>query len=379
MRAPVALLLGATAMAATLYALRPQTPPPAAAISVSSALGAAADAGFLRAEAPRPFAFPADHGPHPGYRNEWWYFTGHLRDAAGREYGYQLTLFRIAFAPGAPPDDSAWRTHTFYMGHLALTDVAAGRHRAVERFARAALGLAGAGSAPPRVWLERWEARLTDAARGTWHLTAQDDDIGLDLELVPAKAPVPQGEAGLSRKGAAPGNASYYYSVTRLASRGELRVDGRSFAVDGASWLDREWSTSALGPEQSGWDWFAVQLDDGRELMFYRLRRRDGSLDPHSAGTLVAADGTHTPLAAGAVELTPEGRWSSPASGDTYPARWRLRIPAAALELQLTPKVADQEMRLSVRYWEGAARVEGRDARGPVRGQAYVEMTRYAE
>jgi predicted secreted hydrolase len=186
-----------------------------------------------------------------------------------------------------------------------------------------------------------------------------------------------QGAQGLSRKSAEPGNASYYYSYTRLKTRGTVAINGQDFAVEGDSWLDREWSTSALGEEQSGWDWFALQLDDGRELMFYRLRRRDGSLDPHSNGVLVAADGRVQRLGQQDVLLEREGMWTSPGSGDRYPARWRLRVPLADINLTVTPRVSDQEMRLSVRYWEGAVEVAGQAAGKPVAGQGYLEMTRY--
>ncbi len=350
---------------------------PTGAVAVSAALGGDDNAGYERAYQPRPFEFPADHGPHPAFRNEWWYVTGHLADAAGRWFGYQLTLFRIALSPTAPAADSVWRTNQVYMGHFALTDVAGNRHHHFERFSRGALGLAGAQATPFRVWLEDWALTGAETALFPLRIHAQEGEITLDLTLDAGKSVVLQGDRGLSQKSAEPGNASYYYSHTRMPTQGTVGVAGQRFTVSGASWLDREWSTSALGPEQSGWDWFALQLDDGRELMFYRLRRKDGGMDPFSTGALVAADGQTRRLRANDVELQPLGEWVSPHTRDRYPAGWRLRWPAEKLDLTITPKVADQEMRLTVRYWEGAVAVSGQAGERTVSGQGYLEMTQY--
>ena len=193
-----------------------------------------------------------------------------------------------------------------------------------------------------------------------------------------SKPPVLHGERGLSRKSDEPGNASYYYSLTRMRAGGEVRVAGRAFPVEGLAWMDREWSTSALGPDLVGWDWFALQLDDGRELMLYRLRRRDGGIAPASQGTIVLADGATRSLERDAVEVLPLGHWTSPRGGTRYPAGWRLRIPALALELTVTPVLADQELDLGVRYWEGAVRAEGTADGRPLGGEGYVELVGYA-
>ena len=372
----IGLLAAASAAALTLYMFRP-VPKPAESVAVSSALGDADSAGYRRAYEPRPFQFPADHGPHPDFRNEWWYVTGNLVDGAGRQFGYQLTLFRIALAPAAPVADSAWRTNQLYMGHFALTDVAENKHRAFERFSRDAVGLAGARATPFRVWLDDWELAGLESDAFPMRVRAREDSIEIDLTLTTAKPVVLQGDQGLSQKSAEPGNASHYYSFTRLRTEGTIRLGENTFAVGGASWLDREWSTSALGSDQSGWDWFALHLDDGRDLMFYRLRRKDGSVDPHSKGALVAADGRSRPLGWNEVELQPLGEWVSPKTGDRYPARWRLRLPGENLDLIVTPKVADQEMRLTVRYWEGAVSVSGQAGAEAISGRGYLEMTRY--
>ena len=208
-------------------------------------------------------------------------------------------------------------------------------------------------------------------------IQAEEQQIKIDLTLNAGKAMVLQGNQGLSQKSAEPGNASYYYSYTRLPTQGVVTIGDQSLTVSGASWLDREWSTSALGPDQSGWDWFALQLDDGRDLMFYRLRRKDGGMDLLSQGVLVASDGQARLLRGNELELQPIGAWTSSDSGDRYPASWRLRLPAEQLNLTITPKVADQEMRLSVRYWEGAVAVNGQASGKAISGQGYLEMTRY--
>lgn len=370
------LLLLAFGVALIGYLTRPDWQP-VESLTVSSALGGDDNAGYQRAYQPRPFHFPDDHGPHTEFRNEWWYVTGNLADAAGRPFGYQLTLFRIALSPDPPATDSAWRTNQVYMGHFALTDVAGEKHYSFERFSRGAVGLAGAQATPFRVWLEDWELAGTETDAFPMRLRAQDGGVTLDLTLEAGKRLVLQGDRGLSQKSAEPGNASYYYSHTRLPTTGALALNGQVFQVQGSSWLDREWSTSALGPEQSGWDWFALQLDDGRELMFYRLRLKNGGMDAFSKGVLVDREGQARLLQWNEVDAQPLGEWISPHTGDRYPAGWRLRLPGENLELTVTPKVADQEMRLTVRYWEGAVTVTGRAGGRPIQGQGYLEMTRY--
>ena len=260
------------------------SPPPA---SVTALLGGEDPGGFARATVPRAFRFPDDHGPHPEYRHEWWYFTGNLRTPGGRRFGYQLTFFRFALSPDPPARASRWATNQAYMAHFALTDVEGRRFRPFERVGRGALGLAGATARPLRVWLDDWSAEGAEASTLPIRLRAVEDGASIDLVLDTARPIVPQGDRGLSRKSAAPGNASYYYSMTRLATRGSVRVGGVSFPVEGNSWLDREWGTGSLEKGQTGWDWFALQLADGRDLMFYRLRGGDGLTDPFSAGTLV--------------------------------------------------------------------------------------------
>lgn len=350
-------------------------PPPGTGLDLGSVLGGTPPEGFLRAVRPRRFTFPRDHGPHPDYATEWWYVTGNLENDEGRRFGYQLALFRIGLKPGPPRRTSRWATHQVYMGHLALTNPGAGKFTFYERLARGNLDLAGAVGSPPRVWVEDWSINMSEDM--PWRLRAGHKAIALDLTLEPARPVVLQGEQGLSRKGARPGNASYYYSIPRLDTRGTLRAGDRTYRVTGLSWLDREWGTSALEPGQVGWDWFSLQLSDGYDLMFYRLRRGDGSADPHSRGTLTDREGRPTTLTPADLKLEVLDTWRSPRGG-RYPARWRLRVPSLQLDLEIMPILADQELDASVRYWEGAVDVAGRHAGKKVQGRGYVELTGYA-
>jgi predicted secreted hydrolase len=348
-------------------------PSPTPTISIAEQLGNQPEEGFARADAPRAFVFPADHGPHPEYRNEWWYFTGNLDAADGRRLGYQATFFRIGLDANPPARESQWATREAWMAHLAVSDAATGTHRGVERFARGALGLAGATVEPLRVWLEDWRLSSDDGG-ATWRLEAATDDFRLDLALRAERAIVLQGDAGLSQKSTEPGNASYYYSVPRLATSGTVTIDGAAHAVTGLSWLDREWSTSALGPDQAGWDWFALQLADGRDLMYYRLRHDDGRVDAMSRGSLVDADGRRVELGA-ELPLTPVRWWTAP-DGRRFPVEWDLALPGEARPLRVAAVFDDQYMQLAVRYWEGMVDVRDR-ATGEALGRGYLEMTGY--
>jgi predicted secreted hydrolase len=344
-------------------------------------LGTEADDGFARATAPREFTFPADHGSHREFRTEWWYFTGNLATPEGRHFGFELTFFRYALAPATAQrreGASAWRADQVWMAHFAITDSAGRRFFARERLTREALGLAGAEAEPLRVWVEDWTA--TGEGRGDdlrVRLAARDDVIGLSLSLMSTVPHVAQGDRGLDVKGAGSGNASHYYSVPRLDAAGEVTVADETFGVAGVAWLDREWSTSSLDPGTEGWDWFALHLSDGSNLMFYRLRTVGGSASAHSGGTLVSGDGVRTRLTADEVELTVLAQWTSRATGVRYPIAWRLSIPGAGLELEIQPYLENQELDLSVRYWEGAVQAVGRGPQGTVTAQGYLELAGY--
>jgi predicted secreted hydrolase len=333
--------------------------------------------GYLRAEGPLPLDFPADHGPHLDYQTEWWYYTGNLVAGDGQRFGYQMTFFRRALAPPGLRTDraSAWGADQVYMVHLALTDVAGQRYRAFERFARGAAGLAGAQASPYHVWLEDW--RVEEVEPGVTHMRAAQKGLALDLLLSDRKGPILQGDRGYSPKGPQPGNASYYYSLTRLETSGTVQVGEASYSVSGLSWMDHEWSTSGLAADQVGWDWFSVQMDDGSELMVFQLRKEDGSVDPFSSGTLIATDGSTRHLARDEFEIRVEDTWRSPHTGATYPALWTIVVPGENLALEIEPLLADQELVVSYTYWEGAVRVEGQQAGRAVQGHGYVELTGY--
>ncbi len=364
--------------------------------------------GYARATAVRPFVFPADHGPHPDFRTEWWYLTGNLDVATNggdpssggpsERLGVDLTIFRIALTPGAPaaPSDSArtdtsgWQTRQMFMAHAGVTDAARQRFVADERFSRGAAGLAGAQAPrdgqPFRVWLEDWEiAEGPGGVSGplpTFRVRASagrgDSLTRFDLVLRTEKPAVLQGDRGLSQKGPEPGNASYYYTLPRLAATGTVTRGGRTEAATGTVWMDREWSTSALGPDEVGWDWFALHLTDGRDLMLYRLRRRDGTAAPLSKGSVSPAAGPARRLALADYTLRPTRTWTSPHSGARYPVEWEVAVPSENLRLRVRAVMPDQELNVSVRYWEGAVDVTNA-ATGAALGRGYLEMTGYGD
>ena len=352
---------------------------PADASRLSALRATSLPPGFELVTAPKAFEFPRDHGPHPAFRHEWWYVTGHLESATGEPFGFELTFFRFALKPPAAPEveaSSAWRARQIYMAHFAVSDIGRKQFHVSERFARDALGLAGAQAEPFRVSLNDWSLGAIGDAK-TWRLVAADKGYSLDLEIDPSAPLMLNGDAGFSRKSDADGAASYYYSIPRMAARGKLVRDGKSLDVQGMVWLDREWGSGSLGADQRGWDWFALQLDDGSALMFYALRKQNGQRDTHSAGTWLAPNGRARALASDDVQIEPKGEWTSPRGG-RYPARWQLRVPALNLDVDIQPRLADQELNTSPRYWEGASLVKGtRDGRA-IQGKAYVELVGYA-
>jgi predicted secreted hydrolase len=342
--------------------------------------GSAAVRGWAVADGTRSWSFPRDHGDHPEYRTEWWYFTGILSSADGRRFGYQLTFFRQGVVPVAPDLDNPWSVRDVHLAHFALTDVGAGTFAFGERVSRAGPGLAGASAEGLRAWVLDWSA----AADGeTIALEARERGIGIHLSLRPRAAPVLHGRGGLSRKGQDTGQASWYASVTDLETTGTVRSgDIGEVAVRGASWFDHEFGSGQLPEDIVGWDWFGLRFSDGRALMIYRLRRRDGSTAPASSGTLVGVDGAARHLARDEVAVEPLATWRSPHSGGRYPSRWRVHVPAEGLVLELSALVADQELRTAkstgVTYWEGAVAGNANQDRAPVTVEGYVELTGYA-
>ena len=353
--------------------------------SVSGTLSSKADEGFARALEPMTFRFPRDHGAHPEYQIEWWYYTGNLHTDDGKAFGYQLTFFRFALTPQMPERSSHLATNQVYMAHFAVTDAANGEYFCFERRSRGAGGLAGATGDPIyKVWLEGWSA--TETAPGVMHLSVAstsdsietEPQIGLSLNLRQTRSPILQGDRGLSQKGPESGNASYYYSLVGLETSGEITVNGKTVAVNGVSWMDHEFGTSFLGEGFVGWDWFSLQLENGMTLMLYCLRRSDQSCDPQTfEGTLVYADGRQLRIGTKDFTLTPTRQWTSPESGATYPSSWQIAFPELNISLQVEPLIPNQEFRASFTYWEGAVRVHGQIDGAAVAGQGYVELTGY--
>jgi predicted secreted hydrolase len=362
---------------------------------------------FARATEPGAIAFPRDLGPHPAYQTEWWYYTGNLETAGGRQFGFQLTFFRVALkpeigderleiSPSPTPNPqspisnpsiklrtslqspiSNWRTNQVYFAHFTISDVAGDAFYEHERFARGAAGLAGAQAEPYRVWLEAW--RAGEVAPGQVRLVAAADDVALDVVLTETLPPILHGDRGLSQKGLEPGNASYYYSIVQQETAGTVRVGAEVYEVAGRTWKDHEYSTSALSPGAVGWDWFSLQFEGGAALMFFQIRREDGSLQPESSGTFIYPDGRTEAIGLDEWELEVTDTWTSPESGAEYPAGWRLRIPSLDLVLAGEPLLADQELNVSTVYWEGAVRFRGTWQGRPVSATGYIEMTGYAD
>ena len=376
------VIVAATLVAVLVFWYRPRQTPVTGRLSAVAAASGDADPRWQRVTGPRPFQFPVDHGAHEAYQTEWWYYTGNLEDDNGRPFGFQLTFFRRGLDPAPPERSSKWAARNIYLAHFTLSDITAGEFHAAERFSRDGAQQAGAIGEPYRVWLGPWEASSTDNQGSLMRLQAEAEAIAIDLQLESTKPPTLQGDRGYSVKGAGAGNASYYYSLTRMATTGTVTVDDQRFRiVEGTSWMDHEWGTSRLEAGGVGWDWFALQLSDGRELTWAQLRRADGSVNQASFGTLTGLDGATTSLAAGDLVLEVLDSWTSPRSGGRYPSRWRLRSDRLGLDLRVSPRLADQELPVSIVYWEGAVAVEGTAAtqsgREAVTGQGYVELTGY--
>lgn len=339
---------------------------------------------FAKALEPRAFVFPEDHGPHNDFQLEWWYYTGNLTDADGRHFGYQLTFFRNAIVPpdAQPAVEARASDLAFsqvYFAHFAITDSGANEHVTFEKWSRGAGGLAGAQASPFTVNVEDWSAVsiLPSGDAASVQLKAQDGGYSLTLDLTNSKPIVLHGDRGLSQKSNERGNASYYYSMTRVPTTGTVTTPQGTFQVSGNSWLDREWSTSLLGENTEGWDWFSLQFDDKREMMYFKLRERGTGNIVFDKGTFVEVDGKSVLMPGGSAQITVLDTWTSPDSGATYPTKWRIVAPAKQLDVEVTPRIADQEMDLSQRYWEGAVTFSGTQAGKSVAGVGYVELTGY--
>lgn len=350
-------------------------------------VNAAEPTGYLSVTGPCNLAFPEDHGPHPGYRTEWWYYTGNLRAASGVKYGFQLTFFRSQISPSDdrqkwPQPASAWRTQQVYLAHSAISNISEKQHLQAELVSRQALKMAGADQIEDTttLFLKNWSARIGPDKH---LLTVNSDGFSYELALTPEKPPVLHGLAGYSLKGSTAERASCYYSLSRLNAEGKLSIGEKIVAVKGTAWMDHEYSTALLEPGLQGWDWFSLQLSDQTEVMAFVLRKEKGGIGPASSATVIGNQGQSRHINNEEFAVTVQNTWKSPHSKAVYPAGWRLQIFPSLLDLTIIPSLADQEMQTSgstgVIYWEGSVSIEGTRAGRPVVGQGYVELTGYAE
>lgn len=359
------------------------------AANASAADAGGARDGYRLALPHYRFEFPRDHFNHPDFQTEWWYYTGNLRAADGRRFGFELTFFRR----GAdrrdidPPASggNVWDVRDVWMAHLALSDINGGQFLHTERLNRSGPGIAGADLKQARVWNGNWQAQwILDAAGGgggTQKLMAVADRFSFALALMSDKPPVIHGADGVSQKAEGAGKASHYISLTRLNTKGEIVLDGKHFFVEGTSWMDHEFFSHQLEGDQSGWDWFSLQLADHSEFMLFRLRRKDGSRDPFSAGTYVDPQGRTRHLTAQDFTVTPGKIWKSPVTGGNYPVEWVIEVPSLGFKASLHTPMAQQELtsrsRSGTSYWEGAIDVDASRLGRSLQGVGYLEMTGY--
>jgi len=324
------------------------------------------------------YEFPRDYFSHPDYQTEWWYYTGNVTADDGHRFGFELTFFRVGVNRDVAQQDT-WDVQDLYLAHLAVSDLDEKTFYHTERTNRVGPGIAGVDAEHKRIWNGNWSVSWDGEDQV---LEAVDERVCFSLKLHPEKAPVIQGEKGVSQKGAGTGRASYYISLTRLKTNGTLQLDGKKYGVSGLTWMDHEFFTNQLGQEQVGWDWSSAQLGDNTELMLYRIRRADGSVDPYSSGTFVDASGRAVHLRRADFSLTPGAEtWKSPATGAEYPVRWHISVPKLDLELEVSTALKSQELsgksQMIPNYWEGAIQLNGRRRGEPKTGVGYLEMTGY--
>jgi predicted secreted hydrolase len=343
----------------------------------------------------RIWSFPGDHGSHREYRTEWWYFTGNLTDEAGNRYGYQLTFFRQGLdnseaSRSNPRKNNPWLVRDVYFAHFTLTDVKNNLFQYFERISRTGPGLAHADTKRMDVGVLNWSAKMKTIypesrsfPKEVIYLRARHQGMEINLELNPGKPVVLHGQNGLSRKGPKKGQSSYYYSFVDLKTKGSIKTGPKKESVDvrGVSWFDHEFGSNQLSSEQIGWDWFGIHLSDGRDLMVYFLRKKDGNIEATSSGTLIEKNGLTRHLSLSDVTVNILEKWKSPKTGSIYPGKWHIRIPSAQIDLTLSPQIANQELTtkapVGITYWEGAIQGKGISEKKPVTVEGYVELTGY--
>jgi predicted secreted hydrolase len=322
------------------------------------------------------YHFPKDHFDHPDDQTEWWYYTGNLRSIEGRRFGFELTFFRQAIARDT--DGAPWHIRDLYMAHLALTDVSGRKFYHVERLNRAGPGISGVDAQRGLIWNGNWQAELLSDHH---HLRAMAENFAIDFNLSSEKPPVIHGRNGVSQKAAGEEHASHYISFTRLLTTGSIELNGTVYRVEGTSWMDHEFFTNSMAPGESGWDWLSLQFEDGTELMLYRLRHSDGSVDPYSSATYIDGKGKSFYLSSKDFAMEPLGEvWKSSRNEAEYPIAWHVSIPSLSIEVDVSTPVKNQELsnRIGPSYWEGAIDVKGRRTEASLQGVGYLEMTGYA-
>jgi predicted secreted hydrolase len=326
----------------------------------------------------RTFDFPKDHGSHPEFETEWWYYTGHLVSENNETFGFQLTFFRVGIHPeeGSRSPRSAWHTHSVHLAHFALTDDKNRKFYHYEKTNRESFDMAGAKNDHLHVWNGSWESRMSGS---DILLSVKTEDVDLELGVSSLKPVILQGSEGFSRKGAEPGEASYYYSYTRLNGSGELKVKNQKYNIKAASvWMDREFTSSKLAQATQGWDWFAIQLDSGEDIMVYQLRDKNNNPNEFSSGSYIDQEGNKTHLDHTDFQIKVLSYWKSPKSGIAYPSEWKISVRGSGKELHIKPSIPDQELitqkSTGVNYWEGRCLVY---ENGKHAGNAYVELVGY--
>jgi predicted secreted hydrolase len=322
--------------------------------------------------------FPTDHGSHPRYQTEWWYYVGHLKDTQGRKYGFQLTFFRVGLDPDTE-NPSAFTARDLYFTHFAVTDLSAHKFWYAEKMNRSGPGLAGASQKKLHLWNEDWQALREGPGH---HLRALADPYGIDLVVQSPFPPVLHGQKGYSRKGPKPENSSLYYSFPLLFADGQIQLGDEIRKVKGKAWMDHEFFSGEPDPAAAGWNWFGLQLSDNSELMLYLMRQKDGSFSPASSGTWINSAGKSVHLRSGDFFTKILETWKSPHTGTTYPIRWEIKIPSLGMDLEVRALLQDQELNTAqstrIVYWEGAVQVSGSNkAKKKIEGEGYMELTGY--
>ncbi|MBS4000024.1 MAG: hypothetical protein KGZ71_06045 [Desulfobulbaceae bacterium] len=348
-------------------------------VSVSDAMNAN-EGNYAKALEPRKFVFPEDHSSHDDFKIEWWYFTGNLSDENGNRFGYQFTIFRNALSSDSVSKQSSMSTNQLYLAHFALTDVSNGKFYYADKYSRGAANMAGASVWPLKIHVEDWTISTNEDYDGDYlmpefKIKAEADDFAIEFDVVPLKSIVKHGINGLSAKSNTPGNASYYYSYTRMDTRGKIKIGEKNFSVSGNSWMDREWSTSALDSGQVGWDWFSLQLDNEHEIMFFMLRNQDDSFN-FGKGTMVYPDGKHEFISPEDIDLKVSKHWTNK-DGHQYPSAWTMKSIKFDFDLNIETQVPDQELKLIIRYYEGSVSINGTHKGQKLKGYGYAELTGY--